>query len=165
MSLPQKVSTSDLAELFGLSTRTVQKLVEAQLLKREGIGVFVLSDAIQAFVAYKAASIAKASTNAPLGTARAALYSERAAWMKLRRQEAQGALLPYGDVLAAMSTAVTVTKNRLLAIPSKVAVILANVKSPAEVMEILRREIHEALQELSEARVVAIKPRRKRDAA
>jgi hypothetical protein len=54
----------------------------------------------------------------------------------------------------------------LLSIPSKVAVVLASVKTPAQVMEILRREISEALQELADAQVIASKPGRpKRDAA
>jgi hypothetical protein len=68
--------------------------------------------------------------------------------------------------LAAWSALISVTKNRLLSIPSKVAVVLASVKTPAQVMEILRREISEALQELADAQVIASKPGRpKRDAA
>jgi len=149
MEFRQKVSANDLATVLGIVPRTVGKLAEKGVLRREGYGVFDLADAIQAYIAYRESVIAAEHGVGAFGRARAELTLERARLMRMKRQEAEGSLLPTKEVIAAGTAVMTVVRNRLLAMAPKFAPQLAMAQSAVEVESILRPAIEEALEELA----------------
>jgi hypothetical protein len=156
MALPRVVSLDDLASALSLDERQIRRLTTRGILSRGELG-YDLIDSIRSFVAYRESVIAEQHGSGEYGKARSALYIERAAKMKLEREEREGALVRVSDVIAMMTSLVGVTKQRLLAIPTKCAPLLVMKRVPAEVMAILTREIREALQDLADAEVVATK--------
>jgi phage terminase Nu1 subunit (DNA packaging protein) len=164
MEFPQKVSANDLATVLGIVPRTVGKLAEKGVLRREGYGVFDLSDAIQAYLAYRESVVAAEHGIGTFGKARAELTLERARLMRMKRQEAEGSLLPTKEVIAAGTAVMGVVRNRLLAVAPKLAPQLANVKSAAEVESILRPAIEEALEELASLEIAPPNERLRRRA-
>jgi len=77
--------------------------------------------------------------------------------MRMKRQEAEGSLLPTKEVIAAGTAVMTVVRNRLLAVDRKFAPQLAMVRSAAEVESILRPAIEEALEGLADLEIVTSK--------
>lgn len=78
--------------------------------------------------------------------------------MRLRRLELETAskkLVPGDQVGRTWTQFVANTRAHLLAMPTKLGARVLLCKTPAEVEELLRLEIHEALQELSETTFVA----------
>jgi phage terminase Nu1 subunit (DNA packaging protein) len=156
MAIPRLVDTADLASALSVDERSIRRLVRQGVLARDEMG-FDLADSVARYVAHREGIVAARAGSSDYGKARASLYVERAAKMKLEREEREGALVRVSDVIAMMTSLVGVTKTRLLAIPTKCAPLLILKRIPAEVMAILTKEIREALEDLSNAEVVATK--------
>jgi phage terminase Nu1 subunit (DNA packaging protein) len=156
MALPRVVDTADLAAAISVDERTIRRLVRQGVLQRGEMG-FDLADSVGRYIVHREGIVAARTGSGDYGKARALLYTERAAKMALEREERAGALVRVSDVIAMMTSLVGVTKQRLLAIPTKCAPLLVMKRVPAEVMAILTREIREALQDLADAEVVASK--------
>jgi phage terminase Nu1 subunit (DNA packaging protein) len=155
MNLPRKVSTSGLATLLSVDERTVGKLVAKKILVREARGTFDVVDSIAAFIAHREAVVAAEHGVGAYGKARAQLYLERARAARMKREELEGALLPAGDVLAFNVGIVSVARNRMLAIPSKLAAQLVGIRTAGAAEALVRAEIYEALEGLSKLNDVA----------
>jgi phage terminase Nu1 subunit (DNA packaging protein) len=164
MEFPQKVSANDLATVLGIVPRTVGKLAEKGVLRREGYGVFDLTDAVQAYVAYRESVIAAEHGVGAFGKARAELTLERARLMRIKRQQAEGELLPTKEVIAAGTAVMAVVRNRLLSVAPKFAPQLVMVRSASEVESILRPAIEEALEELAGLEIAPPNERHRRRA-
>jgi phage terminase Nu1 subunit (DNA packaging protein) len=149
MKFPVKISTSELAVVLGINERTVGKLVGKKILRREARGCFDLTDALQAYLAYREGLVAAEHGSGTYGKARAQLYLERARMARLKREEIEGELLPSSKVLAGWSAILANVKARMLAIPSKCAPRLVGLKSAAEAKAIIETEVYEALEEAS----------------
>jgi phage terminase Nu1 subunit (DNA packaging protein) len=156
MTMPREIGTEDLALLLGLDDRSVRRLAKKGVFVRGELG-FDVADSVRRYIAHREGIIAEQHGSGEYAKARSALFIERAAKMKLEREEREGALVRVSDVIAMMSNLVGVAKQRLLAIPTKCAPLLIMKRAPAEVMTILTKEIREALEELANAEVVATK--------
>jgi hypothetical protein len=75
--------------------------------------------------------------------------------MQLKREELEGSLAPVDDFQTAACGLMSIFRNHMLAIPSKLAPQLAAIRAPAEAQELLRAEIYEALLELSRIEIIA----------
>ena len=78
MTLPQKVSTTVLAVLLGITERAVTKLANQGVLRREARGCYDLADSVQAYIAHREAVAAAQHGMGAYGKARAELTLERA---------------------------------------------------------------------------------------
>jgi DNA-binding transcriptional regulator YhcF (GntR family) len=74
----------------------------------------------------------------------------------MKNQAARGQLLPRAEVTAAVQSAFTRVRARMLALPTKAAPQVASLRTLAEIKTVLTELVHEALRELSETEVVAL---------
>jgi hypothetical protein len=161
MNFPPKVSTSALAKLLSVNERTITKLVEKKVLRREARGTFDTIESIAAFVAHRESIVAAEHGVGVYGKARAQLYLERAKTARIHREKLEGELLPRDEVLAMMTHTFTVIKTRLLGIGAKIASRLAVERTPGGCARLVHAEVYEALSELSTCEIYL----QKKDAA
>ena len=135
MDIPTKISTSDLSKLLGIDERTITKLVAKKVLRRESRGTFDMVD-----VPFEPPPSCKA---------RAELYLERARTARIKREQLEDSLVSVAKVIAFNVGIVTLVKNRLLGVPTKVAPRLVGLKTAAEGEALVRAEVYEALAELA----------------
>jgi phage terminase Nu1 subunit (DNA packaging protein) len=154
MSYMQKVTTSDLANILGVTERRIGQLVVKKILRRESRGTFDLANSVQAFVAHRESIVASEHGQGAYGKARADLYRERAKMARLQREKLEGELIAKADIIALNTAIATVVKTRILAIGSKIAPRLVMIPTPAQIESLLRAEHVEALEELSQLKVV-----------
>ena len=154
MNYTQKVTASDLAAILGLTERRIGHLVVKKILRRESRGTFDLADSVQAFIAHRETVVATEHGVGAYGKARADLYRERAKMARLQRQKLEGELIAKVDIIAMNTEIATVVKTRILAIGSKIAPRLVMIPTPAQIESLLRAEHVEALEELSQLKVV-----------
>jgi phage terminase Nu1 subunit (DNA packaging protein) len=155
MNLPKKISTSGLATLLSINERTIGKLVDKKILRREARGTFDTVDAVAAYVAHREAVVAAEHGVGAYGKARVQLYLERARVARIKREELEGSLVSTAEMTAAATAITAVVRQRLLVTPSKIAPRLVLLKTVGEIQITLRDEIYEALEELSRLEVIA----------
>jgi hypothetical protein len=160
MTMPREIGTDELALLLGIDDRSVRRLVRKGVFVRGALG-FDVADSVQRFVAHRESIIAEKAGSGEFGKARSQLYVERARKMQLEREELAGKLLRVTDVIAFMTAIVGVTKQRALALPSKYAPRLVGLKTAGEIAALLTQGIREMLEDLCNAKVVAIRPSRR----
>ena len=131
------------------SAKTIAKLVDKKVLRREARGVLDLVDAVAAFIAHREAVTAAEQGVGDYGKARAQLYLERARAARIKREQLEGSLVSVAKVIAFNVGIVSLVKNRLLGVPTKVAPRLVGLKTAAEAEALVRAEVHEALAEIA----------------
>jgi phage terminase Nu1 subunit (DNA packaging protein) len=160
MTIPRQGSTADLAQLLGLTERAITKLATKRIFRRVTEGVFDLPDSVQAYLAYREGVVADQHGQGDFGRARAALFLERSRLTRLRREEVEGTLVPVAQFVAGWSQVCAVFRNKMLAIPSKLAPRLIGLKVAGDGEVLVRREIYEALEALADGELRMIEPRR-----
>jgi hypothetical protein len=83
---------------------------------------------------------------------------ERAERLARENAVARGELIPRGHMITGMQTAISHCRSKLLSIPSKAAPAVAAIDDVAAIKEHLTELVHDALEELSRTRFVAVKP-------
>jgi hypothetical protein len=148
-----KATIAQLAAILAISERRVSQLAGQGVLKRDPDG-YDLSVNVPAYLRFRErAAMAKVGAGT-YGQARAALYLERARTAKLKREELERQLLPSDEVIAAGIAVMARVRNRILAIASKVAPRLINLRNASEAEAIVHCEHIEALEELARLEVV-----------
>lgn len=132
------VTGKRLAEIFGISDRTVRDLVDRNILIREGDNFDFIAN-VKAYIEYQRAS----SENTQY-------KKEQIEYLKLKRQEKAKELHNAGDIRRAISKMLIYFRQKLLIIPRRESRILAEITDRIKIEEILEKIIIEALQELSE---------------
>lgn len=143
----QPLSTADLAAVLGISTAYVSQLVRRGVLKRDKDGHFDLVSNISRYIKDREEGLK--SRWAADAAGRSRLTDARAAMVELKLQQQRGELLPADQVAAAYGVLVVRSRNRLLALPRKIAPRLTEARTAAQAEAIVRREIESALNELS----------------
>jgi phage terminase Nu1 subunit (DNA packaging protein) len=138
------LSASVVADVLGISTRRVNQLAEARILPRSGTG-FELRGAVRAYLANLREEIRPAT----LADAQARLTGAKARIAEIQRDRLEGELVAIGDVAAAVAKEYSTVRQRLLAIPSRVAPVAAVESDPRKIHDAVEREIASALSELS----------------
>lgn len=148
------VREMELAEYLGLSDRRVRDLVKLGVLDKNKDKTYNLKQNILAYINYVRGGEGKDETLEKLNIARAAetLSHEQ---LKKRKTELQVLSLEkkmhaQEDVEYYWNTMVLAAKSRLTAIPVKCAPVLVGIEDRKEVQSILKREISDALNEISE---------------
>ncbi|WP_035387842.1 hypothetical protein [Exiguobacterium sp. NG55] len=143
------VTTAEISEIFGISTRRVQQLAKDGVFVRVGHGQFDLLASINSFIEYrlddtKEEGVLDKST-------------EEAMWTRARRQKTElelqimrGDLHRSEDVRRVMNDMLGAFRARILSIPSKFSPQLVGLTEIPPIKVVLKQAVHEALEELSD---------------
>jgi hypothetical protein len=109
--------------------------------------MFDAAKSVQAYVDYK--TKAAEAGNGAYGEARTRYMQARAEAAEMERLERASKSVPADEVQVSWGQLVVNARQRLLAIPSRVAAIWSTLRTPLQAEAAVRELIHEALTELS----------------
>ncbi|MFC3802818.1 hypothetical protein [Cohnella sp. GCM10012308] len=141
-------TAAQLADLLGLTPRRVQQLAEEGIVVKSGRGKYVAAESVQNYIRLQAEGAA--------GKSEVDYFDERALHERAKRRKTElelavmeGELHRSDDVKLVMNDMIAAFRSRILAMPSKLAPqLLAKDELPV-ILEMLTREVHDALTELS----------------
>jgi len=148
-------TAAELAEVLGITDRRVRQLTKAGALKCARTKLngmhFRLADSVQRFVKYECDLVTEqcAVGNGEYERARTRRALAAAQLLELQVRAQEGTMYYAVDVEHAITTQVTACKQRLLAIPARVARRLVGCKTFKEAFDVVSEEIHSALHELT----------------
>ena len=151
---PMIVTTKQISEILKLSTRRVGQLAEEGHLVRIGHGKFDLPESIEKYYEFKISKLVgdDSEVDPDLNKLR-----EETLWTRARRQKAEleykimtGELHRSEDVEEVMNAMLASFRSQLLAFPTKVAGKVVGVMDIRKSQEILKQEIYDLMQELSD---------------
>lgn len=150
-------STQVIAKLFGVSTRRVEQLKAEGIIKGQGKPTkYDLLPTIQSYIRYlsdKANGREKKEKDAQLETdkldAEKRIKSAKAEMVELELKELRGQLHRAEDVEAIVTGHVMFLRSMLMALPGKVAVDMAAIKTAPEAAERMKNEVYDILDRLS----------------
>ena len=152
ITLETEVTSSELACVLGITGRNVRQLVEdGQLEKKDGR--FLLCDSVQRYVAFKSRKEAddeEKRLEKARRTADVTMKASKAQIAKMEADELKGKMHRSEDVEAMTADLIYTIRGSLLALPGRLAVDVAAVKTPAEAAEVIRKEVAMLMQELSQ---------------
>jgi phage terminase Nu1 subunit (DNA packaging protein) len=152
MPISDKLSKADIAELFGVSVRSVYNWQKAGWLVRSGRH-YEVAGSIRGLIKGLLTQARGQSSDSGLVeanvAARGRLATAQARAVELRNQVAEGTLLHADDVEARWSGITGDVCGRMLALPARVGMRLPHL-TPLEISEI-DREVRDVLTEMSEA--------------
>lgn len=146
-----EVSAHELGGLLDLTDRRIRQLARDGEIPRTRRGRYAVGPAVRAYKAYLEREIAKARK----GTGHQD-YAERLEAVKTERAELELAKMKHevvdrAAVRAAWQEIAVLVRNRLLAVPAAISTPLAVENEKATCQAIVEREIHQALEQLSQA--------------
>ncbi|MDP5277157.1 hypothetical protein [Chengkuizengella axinellae] len=144
-----EVSTKEICEILGLSARRIQQLANEGILIRVSHGKYDLPASIQSYISYiKEQEMEEAELDKT---------EEEAKWTKARREKTElelqimrGELHRSSDIQRVMNDMLGAFRARTLSIPSKAAPRIIGQTDLAVIQDVLKKEVHETLSELSE---------------
>ena len=147
-----EVSTTELATVLGVTARRVQQLAQDGTLPTLKRGRFLLPDSVQRFIRFSTATPVD-EEDVKLEKARrkseVQIKASKAMVAKLEAEELKGTMHRAEDVAAVTEDLVYSFRAFLVALPGRVAVDVAACDTPAEVSDVLRREVNKGLRELA----------------
>jgi phage terminase Nu1 subunit (DNA packaging protein) len=146
-------SLEQVAHVLNLTPRWVNRLVKEQGMPRHSRGEYDLVACVHWYIAFLEKRIEDAQKGTEdEATARRRLISANARLRELQLAKARGEMVDSDSVMSLIDEMVTVTKAKLLTVPSKVAVQILACRTPGEVRDFLDKEIRDTLEELSHRR-------------
>ena len=145
-------STKIIAELFDLSERSIERLVQKKVIRQAGRGLFDLGSTVRDYVRHLRLneSVSKDDLDKRLTKAHAEEREAKAEMAKLDLSVMQGRLHEADHVKKIMADMVVACRSRMLAIPSRASTALVNMTEPSDIAEYLQGLIYEALDALAE---------------
>lgn len=147
------VNTAAIAKMFNLTERRVRQLVEEGVINRVAHGRFNLVDTVSKYVTFLKLSAEGMDEN----DVTESLEYEKWLHEKAKREKAEIelALLKNEvhraeDVEKVLNHMLTAFRSKLLGLPTKLANRLINISDPKAIEVLIERDVHEALEELSE---------------
>lgn len=149
------VSSETLGNILNLSTRRIRQLADEGLFKKIKRGKYNLVENVHSYIAYlktnnEAKDVENNDGDLDLDTERAKLNHVKVLQEELKLAAMKGTMHKSEDVQKVMNDMLSNFRSKLLALPSKVAPSLLAMDNISEIQEVLRRDIFEALEELSE---------------
>ena len=146
-----EVSTSELACVLGITARYVRQLTEDGQLEKIKQGHYALCASVQKYIdSREAVTEDDAKLERAKRTAEVTLKASKAHIAKMEADELRGKMHRSEDVEAVTADLIYTLRGSLLALPGRLAVDVAAVKTPAEAAEVIRREVALLMQELSQ---------------
>ncbi len=149
ITLETEVNTSELACVLGITGRRVRQLVEDGVLEKISTGCFLLCKSVQAFVAGVNQKSKPTKTDEDRAEAEVSLKKAKAIKAVLEAKELQGKMHRSEDVEAITGDLILFMRDRLSALPGRLAVDVAEVDNPAKVAEIIKNEVYKIMEEMS----------------
>lgn len=152
--------TQVIAKIFGITTRRVEQLKAEGIIQGKGKPTkYDLLPTIQSYIKYlsdKANGREKKQTDAQLETekldAEKRIKTAKAEMVELELKELRGELHRASDVEAITTDHVMLIRSMLMALPGRVAVDMAAIKTAPEAAERMKQEVYKMLEILSEYR-------------
>ncbi len=143
-----------IAKLLDLSERRVQQLSREGVIPKATRGQYDLIGSVRGYVGYLRDQAAKAQAGAPdYASERARFIRARADLAEMEAEEKRGNVIVAEDVEAAWIAVLAMLRTRLLGLPDRLAPLVHAETSPADVRDVIRSAIREALEELAESDV------------
>lgn len=139
---------AEIADHLDLSVRSVRNLIQRGIITKAAS----LDEARVGYIKHLRAEAGRYGSGDLTGE-RTRLARAQADREEMRNAQLRGELLARSDVDAAVIGAFSRVRQRLLAIPTKVAPLVATMSEPAECEREVRRAVNEALQELADTNV------------
>jgi phage terminase Nu1 subunit (DNA packaging protein) len=145
------VPTSKIAEIIGVTEQRTNQLAKEGVLAKKAVGKWELIKNLKMYVAWlkssngESESLAIQKLKAEVDYKRA--KADRA---QLTLEELEGGMIRAADVESVMTDHVYAVRAMLVALPGRLAIDVMSASSAAEVSEIIRKEVHTVLDELSE---------------
>jgi phage terminase Nu1 subunit (DNA packaging protein) len=152
-SAPVELSTAQLADAFGITTRRIAQLVEERVLVRSGRGMFDLGESVRSYMSYREAKLAGKLGAGPLHEAKRRYLEARTKAAEILAEERTGKLVPADQVEASFAAVAGAVRSALLALPKTLAVRIGMVQGVVEAEKLLRAGVEEALSELALTKV------------
>ncbi|MBN1039035.1 hypothetical protein DVW12_10005 [Clostridium botulinum] len=149
------VSSTVLANLFGLTTRRIRQLENEGIIKKVARGKYSLQENIKSYITFIKASADLKESKTEEGKID---YDEEHALLERRKREKielelaamRGTMHYSEDVERVMTDMLSNFKAKVLALPSRVAPSLITLNNIADIQEALQSEVLDVLGELSE---------------
>jgi len=147
-----EVNTKTLALVLGLTARRVQQLAQDGVITAAGRGRYPLAGAVQEYIEYRAAEKPLSQAETEKLNSEVVIKKAKAVMMSMEAKELQGKMHRAEDVANMTEDLIYATRSMLLALPGRLAVDAAAVSDPAEMSELIRREVYSVMEELSQYR-------------
>jgi phage terminase Nu1 subunit (DNA packaging protein) len=144
---PITADVHTLAEVFGLTPRSVQLLEKQGIAVRVGHGRYDLHLSVKRYIAHLEAEAA--SEDVEFEIQRTRVYKARAEILEAQSQALRGELHDGECIREVMGDAISNARAAFLALPTRIAPILADEPDPNKCSEIIREAIYEALTHCS----------------
>jgi len=147
------ISTTELARCLGLSARRIQQLAQDGIVPPATRGRFRLNDSVQRYITFISGNKMSEDEQKVERTrkmAEAQIKAAKATVAKLEASELQGKMHRSEDVEAITADMANTLRSLLLGLPGRLAVDVHNADSAAEASVIIRKAIHEVMEEMSQ---------------
>ncbi len=143
----KNLSSSDLADLLGISPRWVQKLTAEGTLKKNPEDRYDLAQAVQGYCEYLRGT--SKSNQGDLDAETLRLTRAKADKAEISVEMLLGETVRIEAVGQIWGDLVTAFRSRMLGLPNKMAAILALKEDPAEIRDLIMEEVRDALEDLA----------------
>ena len=145
------VNQKELATILGITSRRVRQLREEGFFSfAENGKKYSLEKCVQEYIEYKVKAETNSGTSIDVEREKAEHEQIKKNISKLKLRKLKKELHEASDVEFFLSEMLINFRNRLLSIPSKVAVQILGEEDVNRIIEILQKEMYETLDELSE---------------
>ena len=157
----KSMTTNEVALMFGVTARYIRQLTEDGIIKGKVAGnqrKYDRDETVQAYIAHIKASASKptskndAENESRRLAAEADLKETKAAIEKIKHAELEGQMHRSEDVEAVLADLIYEVKNRLMALPGRLAMDTARIKTPEEESIRINAEVKEILNSLADYR-------------
>jgi len=140
------ISSSDLAKVLVLTVQRVNQLAKDGTIKREADGKFDISSAVEAYYRFKLLTDAEVDYQKEHAKHEAA----KRELAEIELLTVKNTLLYASEVKQMMVSMIVNVRSRLLSLPSRCAPQIIGQRDMSKIVEVLRVEVFQALNELSE---------------
>lgn len=145
-----EVGTTELASVLGVTARRIQQMAQDGIIVPVKRGSFNLADSVQRYITFLSSKERELSKqDKAKQDAEVSIKKAKAIISVLEAQELQGKMHRSEDVAAMTEDLIYTIRGMLVALPGRLAVDVAAAQTPAEASEVIRKEVHKAMRELS----------------
>lgn len=147
------VPVATIAGLLCITERRVQQLAKEGVIPKDERGQYSLVASVQGYIRYLQDDARAGKSNDEMYLHKTRSANAKATIAEMKARQMAGALIPASDIGRAWAEMVGHMRAKLLALPNKLAPQLVGVSTLNEIQTALKKQICEALQELSETRI------------
>lgn len=153
ITMDTTVSLSEMALVLGLTSRRIRQLVDDGIIVTEAENKYPLAESVQAynkFLSSKIPSEDDTKLEKARRAAEAKLKMAKADRAKMETDELKGNMHRSDDVRMITEDMLYSIRNGLVALPGRLAVDVASCGNAAEAYEVIKKEVHALMAEISE---------------